>query len=276
MDYSALAQQISGWLKDYLEQGGLCCFVVGVSGGIDSAVASSLAAQTGVKTYALNLPIHSKAEYTGLSDLHCRNLCERFANVEYLKRDLSSAYDAFMQIVEPDSAAGGQKSEGDETLASQKLAAANSKARLRMLTLYYLAGKHNGLVVGTGNKVEDFGVGFFTKYGDGGVDISPIADLTKTQVRALGGALEVAPEIIAAPPTDGLWEDARNDEQQLGASYEELEWAMQAQEPAVLAAPAANAMPVTEREREVLELYRGFHRKNLHKMQAIPVFRLPG
>ena len=265
MNYSALAQQISNWLKEYLGQGGLRCFVVGVSGGIDSAVASSLAAQTGVKTYVLNLPVHSKAEYTRLSDLHCRKLCERFANVEPMKLDLTAAYDAFMQIVEP-ACGEGQKAGGpdaSDSLASQKLAAANSKARLRMLTLYYLAGKHNGLVVGTGNKVEDFGVGFFTKYGDGGVDISPIADLTKTQVRALGGALEVAPEIIAAPPTDGLWEDQRSDEQQLGASYEELEWAMEEPE------------PTTEREREVLELYRGFYRKNLHKMQAIPVFRLP-
>ena len=253
MDYFALSQQISDWLKDYLEQGGLRCFVVGVSGGIDSAVASSLAAQTGIKTHALNLPIHSKARHTRLSDLHCRNLCERFTNVEYLNQDFTAAYDAFMQIVEPNK----------DRAQSISLAAANSKSRLRMLALYYLAGKHNGLVVGTGNKVEDFGVGFFTKYGDGGVDISPIADLTKTQVRALGKALEVAPEIIAAPPTDGLWEDARNDEQQLGASYEELEWAMQAQE------------PTTEREHKVLELYRGFHSKNLHKMQPIPVFHLP-
>ena len=253
MNYLALGQRISAWLRDYLCESGLSCFVVGVSGGIDSAVTSTLAAQTGAKTYALNLPIHSQSQNSRLADLHCRQLAARFTNVEHLRQDFSHAYDAFMRAAEP---AG----------PAHELAAANSKSRLRMMALYYWAGKCGGLVVGTGNKVEDFGVGFFTKYGDGGVDVSPIADLGKTQVRELGRALQVCPEIIAAPPTDGLWQDGRSDEQQLGASYEELEQAM--------AAEAEGKAPQSEREREVLSIYRGFQRRNRHKMRAIPVFRV--
>ena len=253
IDYPALGQRISAWLRDYLQKSGLNCFVVGVSGGIDSAVVSVLAAQTGLQTYILNLPIHSKKENSRLSAQHCRSLAQRFGNVSYLEQNFSSAYDAFMQVAEPSG-------------VPHDLAAANTKSRLRMLALYYVAGKNDGLVVGTGNKVEDFGVGFFTKYGDGGVDLSPIADLTKTQVRKLGQTLGVLPEIIAAPPTDGLWEDQRNDEQQIGASYEELEWAMEAQE--------RGLAPSNQRERKVLEIYRSFHGKNWHKMQDIPVFRL--
>ncbi len=254
MDYIVLGQGISAWLQSYLQKSSLQCFVVGVSGGIDSAVSSTLAARTGSKTFVLNLPIRSQSQHTRLADLHCRALAQHFANVEYLEQDFTAAYEAFMRVAEPK----GEPPHG--------LSAANSKSRLRMMALYYLAGKQGGLVVGTGNKVEDFGVGFFTKYGDGGVDISPIADLSKTQVRKLGQTLQVAPEIIAAPPTDGLWEDARNDEQQIGASYEELEWAMQAEE--------RGLSPKTAREEEILAIYREFHSRNLHKMREIPVFRL--
>ncbi|WGK69054.1 NAD(+) synthase [Candidatus Haliotispira prima] len=253
MDYLALGRKISAWLQDYLQGSGLQCFVVGVSGGIDSAVVSTLAAETGTKTYVLNLPIRSKPENTQLADLHCRSLTGRFPNVLHLEQDFSSAYEAFMRVAEPSEQAHG-------------LSAANTKSRLRMTALYYVAGKNSGIVVGTGNKVEDFGVGFFTKYGDGGVDISPIADLSKTQVRELAKVQGVSPEIIAAPPTDGLWEDSRNDEQQIGAGYEELEWAMSAAEQSL--------SPGTEREKQVWEIYSGFHRRNLHKMEAIPVFRL--
>ncbi len=253
MDYLALGKQISNWLQDYLQKSNSRCFVVGVSGGIDSAVVSTLAAQTNSLTYILNLPIHSKKNNSQLADKHCRNLAQRFHNVGHLEQDFTAAYDAFMQIAETQN-------------VPHNLAAANSKSRLRMMALYYLAGKNSGIVVGTGNKVEDFGVGFFTKYGDGGVDVSPIADLNKSQVRKLGKALNVLQEIIDAPPTDGLWEDDRNDEQQIGASYEELEWAMLAEEQGIA--------PNNEREQAVLQIYRSFHYKNLHKMQEIPVFHL--
>ncbi|MEM9424864.1 MAG: NAD(+) synthase [Spirochaetota bacterium] len=256
MDYLALADRISLWLRSYLQNSGLRCFVVGVSGGIDSAVVSQLAAQTSLPVFVLNLPIHSTSENSRLATLHCCALSRRFPNVSYREQDFTVAYDAFMQVAE------SKETESE----ARGLAAANAKSRLRMMALYHVAARNRGLVVGTGNKIEDFGVGFFTKYGDGGVDISPIADLTKTQVRHLGQALGVSPEIIAAAPTDGLWEDDRNDEQQLGASYEELEWAMSAEE--------QGWVPSNGREREVLEIYRRFHRKNLHKMCEIPVFRL--
>jgi NAD+ synthase len=243
------ATKISQWLKEYIETSGTKCFVVGVSGGIDSALTSTLCAETGVKTYVINIPIRSKQKNTDLSQFHCDWLCNKYMNVEQLRIDATSAYESFEGIFR-------------ETESHNSLANANSKSRMRMMVLYYLATAKRGLVVGTGNKVEDFGVGFYTKYGDGGVDISPIADLTKTQVREMAASLNIDKQILDAPPTDGLWEDSRTDESQIGASYEELEWAM------------SHIENLSDRQREILNIYTSFNVKNKHKMEPIPVFKL--
>jgi NAD+ synthase len=185
--------------------------VVGVSGGIDSAVVSTICAASGMKTYALSMPIRQIKDQDNLSKAHCQWLASNFKNVEVVNVNLDHVFTEF------------EKASGKH---SSEHAFANSRARLRMTTLYQVAGSNNGIVVGTGNKVEDFGVGFFTKYGDGGVDISPIADCTKTQVWDMGRELGLNQSIIDAAPTDGLWADGRNDEQQLGMTYQELEEAM--------------------------------------------------
>lgn len=250
------ATKISKWLKDYLQNSGTTCFVIGVSGGIDSAVSSTLCAETGVKTYVVNIPIKSKQKNTDLSQLHCDWLCEKYSNVKQVFIDATPAYQSFENMFK-------------ETKEYNLLANANSKARMRMMILYYLATSNHGLVVGTGNKVEDFGVGFYTKYGDGGVDISPIADLTKTQVREMAYSLEINKEILDAPPTDGLWEDSRTDESQIGAFYEELEWAM-----SYLENTGPLSEDLTARQKEVLEIYLSFNTKNKHKMVEIPVYKL--
>lgn len=247
-----LAKDISAWLNDYIEKSGMDCFVVGVSGGVDSALTSTLCAQTGRPTHVLNLPINSKSGNTHLSDLQCKFLTEHYSNVIHHEYDASTAYMELMHMLEP-------------TGEIHELSAANTKSRLRMVILYYIAGKKRGVVVGTGNKVEDFGVGFFTKYGDGGVDISPIADLSKTEVRELASLLGVPHEILDAPPTDGLWEDDRTDESQIGASYEELEWAMEHENDDIDL--------FTERQKEVMKIYMDFHARNLHKMNPIPIFK---
>ena len=249
-----IATEISSWLTNYLKTNKLECFVVGVSGGVDSALVSTLCAQTGIKTIVLNLPLHSKQENTSLSDLHCNWLKTTFKNVEVQNIDLSETFDSFRGKIL-------------ETTESNDLCFANAKSRLRMITLYYIAGAHSGLVVGTGNKVEDFGVGFYTKYGDGGVDISPIADLSKTQVRKMATTLGVRLEILSATPTDGLWEDSRTDEQQIGASYEELEWAMSLE-------TQPDISTLSDREKQVLQIYDSYNQKNKHKMEPIPVFKL--
>ena len=213
---------------------------------------SALCAQTGISTIVLNMPIDSTKANTKLSTTHCDWLAKNFKNVSPKAVDLSGTFTSFkndMLRVAPD----------------DELACANTKSRLRMMTLYYVAATSGGIVVGTGNKVEDFGVGFYTKYGDGGVDISPIADLTKTQVRELAKLLGINKEIVEAPPTDGLWEDSRTDEEQIGASYEELEWAMDS-----LNGPPRQDLSV--RQLEVLNIYMDFHNKNKHKMVPIPVF----
>ena len=243
------ATKISKWLRDYSSSSGTKCFVIGVSGGVDSALASTLCAETGVKTYVINIPIRSSQKNTDLSQLHCNWLCDKYMNVEQLHIDATPAYNSFEGIFK-------------DTDNYNLLANANSKSRMRMMILYYVATSKSGIVVGTGNKVEDFGVGFYTKYGDGGVDISPIADLTKTQVREMALSLGVSSKILDAPPTDGLWEDSRTDENQIGASYEELEWAMEHTE------------QLTERQREVLGVYTSFNTKNKHKMEPIPVYKL--
>ena len=243
MNYDKLAFDIDRWLKDYYYFHGIKAFVVGVSGGIDSAVVSTLCAKTELPTYVLTMPLHSKEDNTELSDLHAYQLVEKYSNVTLVNVDLSETYETLMFHV-------------DDTFTGNELANANTKSRLRMVTLYQIAGSVGGIVVGTGNKVEDYGVGFFTKYGDGGVDIAPIADIYKTQVWGLGKYLGVDERIIDAIPTDGLWDDGRTDEGQLGASYEELEEAME------------------YRRGPAVDILDEFNRKNKHKMEPIPTFKL--
>lgn len=251
----AVINAIVAWLSDYCDEAAQRGFVVGVSGGIDSAVTAALCARTGKTTLLLNMPIQQAPAQFELSTRHIEALTGRHPNAEALATDLTPVFKALSETL-PEA-------------IQDPLTMANARARLRMLTLYAFAGHRQCLVAGTGNKVEDFGVGFFTKYGDGGVDISPIADLTKTQVYALGRALDVNEAILAAPPTDGLWADNRTDEDQIGASYEELEWAM-------TVPPGTTELPgMTERQREVLGIYRRLHAANQHKMAAIPVFKLP-
>ena len=211
-NWNTLAKEITNWISDYALENDIQALVVGVSGGVDSAVTSTLSARTGIRTIVLNMPIHQKKYQEDLSKKHISWLKDNFNNVEERIVNLSKTYDSFVETVSVDEVSD--------------LALANSRARLRMTALYATAGSNGGIVVGTGNKVEDFGVGFYTKYGDGGVDISPIADLLKTEVYQIARELDIIEEIIQAAPTDGLWGDGRSDEEQLGASYEELEWAM--------------------------------------------------
>ena len=251
MNWRNVAEDISEWIGDYANKNGIEALVVGVSGGVDSAVTSTLSAMTGIDTIVLNMPIHQDRGQFELSDRHIEWLKSKWGNVSGEVLDLSSTYDEFCSEME----------------GLSELSQANSRARLRMTTLYAIAGSNNGIVVGTGNKVEDFGVGFFTKYGDGGVDISPIADLYKSEVFAIGKELGIIEEILDAAPTDGLWDDGRTDEEQMGASYDELEWAMKE-----LENPSDSEM--SDREREVMSLYVGLHESNSHKMAPIPVFKL--
>ena len=242
-NYDRLAFDIDRWLKDYYYMYAIKAFVVGVSGGIDSAVVSTLCAKTELPTYVLTMPLHSKEENTELSELHAYGLVEKYSNVTLVNVDLSETYDKFMFWV-------------DDTFTGNQLANANTKSRLRMVSLYQVAGSVGGIVVGTGNKVEDYGIGFYTKYGDGGVDIAPIADLYKTEVWELGKHLGVDERIIDAIPTDGLWDDGRKDEDQIGASYEQLEEAME------------------YRRGTAVDILDEFNKKNKHKMDPIPTFKL--
>ena len=205
-DYEKLKFDIDRWLKDYYYFHAIKSFVVGVSGGIDSAVVSTLCAETELPTYVLTMPLHSKNDNTKLSNAHAKALADKYSNVTVVNVDLTRPYESFMAWQ-------------DNRFTSNELANANTKSRLRMVTLYQVAGSVGGIVVGTGNKVEDYGIGFYTKYGDGGVDIAPIADLYKTEVRELGSYLGVSDDIINAKPTDGLWDDGRSDEDQIGATY---------------------------------------------------------
>ena len=247
---------ITGWILDYCSKMPKkpSSLVIGVSGGIDSAVVSTICASTGMKTFALSMPIKQIKEQDDLSKAHCEWLQKSFANVEVLNVNLDNVFNAFEEVSGPH---------------NSEHAFANSRARLRMTTLYQIAGSNNGIVVGTGNKVEDFGVGFYTKYGDGGVDLSPIADLMKSEVYAIASFLGVNQDIQKAAPTDGLWGDDRTDEDQLGASYDELEWAMKAQE------AGKEIADFTGRQQEVYKIYLRLNKANLHKMNPIPVCEIP-
>ena len=252
-NWNILAEEITNWISDYALENDIRALVVGVSGGVDSAVTSTLSARTGIRTIVLNMPIHQKKYQDDLSKKHISWLKDNFNNVEERIVNLSKTYDSFVETVSVDEVSD--------------LALANSRARLRMTALYATAGSNGGIVVGTGNKVEDFGVGFYTKYGDGGVDISPIADLLKTEVYQIARELDIIEEIIQAAPTDGLWGDGRSDEEQLGASYEELEWAMKESK-------NPSNKDLSEREKDVLGIYQRLNKSNSHKMNPIPIFKL--
>jgi len=254
-----LADQITNWIKEYAVKHCLDSLCVGVSGGIDSAVVSTLCARTGLPTFVLSMPIRQKADQHTLSVDHCISLLEKYDNVHWETHDLTKAFESFENMF--------PNADG--------LTMANTRSRLRMVTLYAIAQSNRGIVVGTGNKVEDFGVGFYTKYGDGGVDISPIADLTKTEVWALGAELGVDQRIIDAAPTDGLWDDGRVDQDQLqGLSYAQLERAMYLQNLIDSTANAAEPFTALDaNETRLLEQYNKIRKPNLHKMMPIPVFK---
>ncbi|MDA9077615.1 NAD(+) synthase [Candidatus Pelagibacter sp.] len=238
------AQFISNWIKDYVEKmpSKAQSLIIGISGGIDSSVSSTLSAMTGIKTIVLSMPIKQKSSQHDLSLKHQEWLVKNFNNVEAHTLNLDKLFETF-----------------ESTLSNfdSELGMANSRARIRMSTLYQVAAANKGIVVGTGNKVEDFGVGFYTKYGDGGVDISPIADCNKSEVWEIGKSINILQEIIDAAPTDGLWDDGRTDEGQLGLKYEELEEAM-------------NNVNSINREK-----YEKIRKINLHKMEPIPVCKIP-
>ena len=249
--------QIVNWLKAYADNAKVNGFVVGISGGVDSAVTSTLCAQTGLKVLCVEMPIHQAPSHVSRAREHIAQLKTRFANVENAIADLTPVFESFKSEM-PDT----------DNVQQYNLALANSRARLRMTTLYFFAGIHGLLVAGTGNKIEDFGVGFYTKYGDGGVDLSPIADLMKSEVFQLARHLGVPQSILSAAPTDGLFGDDRSDEDQLGANYDELEWAMRAVE------HKADPSGFSPRENQVMGIYKRLHGQNLHKMEPIPVCKI--
>jgi NAD+ synthase len=255
MNSEGTIAHITSWLSEYHQKSGTNGFVVGVSGGVDSALTSTLCALTGVQTLVLSMPIRQNKPELERAREHQLWLGKKFSNVECREIDLSEVFEAYRKIIPED--------------VQDWLSMANTRSRIRMTTLYAFAGNKKMLVAGTGNKVEDFGVGFFTKYGDGGVDISPIADLYKSEVFQLARFLGVPESILSAPPTDGLWEDGRTDEDQLGATYDELEWAMEFSE------KRKSAANLSERQMTVLALYEKLNAANLHKMLPIPICRIP-
>ena len=255
MKKQEVVQYIVNWLTNYCEQSKTNGFVIGISGGIDSALTSTLCAKTGKKVICLNMPIHQhKAEYDRGHE-HIEWLKKNFSNVESVEVELTNTFEAISQTI-PES-------------IQDWLTMANTRSRLRMTTLYAFACHHKLLVAGTGNKVEDFGIGFFTKYGDGGVDLSPIADLMKSDVFALAKELGVVNSIQSAKPTDGLFADGRSDEDQIGATYDELEWAMNFIE------NPSNFAHLSDRQKTVLDIYTRKNKANQHKMNPIPVCLIP-
>ena len=253
-DWEKVSEKIQLFIKDQvLKKFKKRGVVIGVSGGIDSALTSTLCAQTGKKVLLLNMPIRQKSDEYERSKKHIADLESKFSHVKGLEIDLGQVFKQLEQTLPTEAVSNG-------------LSMANTRSRLRMLTLYAIGQANNLLVAGTGNKIEDFGVGFYTKYGDGGVDLSPIADLMKSEVFALAEHLGVISEILNALPTDGLWDDARNDEDQIGATYDELEWAMTYD---------GDLSTLNKREIEVLDIYKKFHNANKHKMIPIPVCKIP-
>ena len=258
MQTQKVTEHIINWLKNYAETAKMNGFVIGISGGIDSAVVSTLTAKTGLKTLVIELPIRQKKDQVQRAQEQISFLKNNFENVESLEIDLTETFDVFEKNLIIKSS----------NTQNRELSLANSRSRLRMLTLYYFGQIHNLLVTGTGNKIEDFGIGFFTKYGDGGVDISPIGDLTKTQVYELAKELNIPESIQKAAPTDGLWDTERTDEQQIGATYPELEWAMSVHQD-------LSAEDFSGREKEVFMIYDRLNRATQHKINPIPVCKIP-
>ena len=257
MKYDIIADNIIQWLKAYSKKSKTDGFVIGISGGIDSALTSTLCASTGLPTICIDMPIMQNKNEVNRASSHIKWLQKKFNNVIHKSIDLNDVFNSFKNTVE-------QNNDKNNFLSL-----ANSRSRLRMTTLYYFAGINRCLVAGTGNKVEDFGIGFYTKYGDGGVDISPIADLNKTDVFEISKILGVLDEIIKAKPTDGLWDDGRTDEDQIGATYKELEWAMQQKD------LNKKLIDFKGREKEVFQILKKFNKQNLHKMNAIPIYKVP-
>ncbi len=258
MKTEKVVNHIVDWLKHYATNANVKGFVIGVSGGIDSAVTSTLCAKTGLDVLCLDMPIHQAPSQINRASHHVSWLQEHFKAVKKTKVNLTPVFDSLISEL--------PSVDNEE---ERYMSLANTRARLRMTTLYYFAALESYLVAGTGNKVEDFGVGFYTKYGDGGVDLSPIADLLKTEVYALARHLGINQDIIDAPPTDGLWGDDRTDEDQIGASYPELEWAMQMKD------EGKSADDFEGRQRKVFEIYTRYNTSNKHKMIPIPICEIP-
>ncbi len=258
MNAEKVTKHIVNWLKEYAIKAKVKGFVVGISGGIDSAVTSTLCAKTGLDVLCLEMPIHQASSHVSRASNHIEWLNNSYSNVRTDQINISPVFDALIKVFP-----------NVDSEEERFMSLANTRARLRMTTLYYFAALKNLLVAGTGNKVEDFGVGFYTKYGDGGVDLSPIADLMKSEVYQLAEFMKINQEIIDAAPTDGLWGDDRTDEDQLGASYDELEWAMKNYD------EGKNLDQFKGREKEVFIIYSKLHQNNLHKMRPIPVCEIP-
>jgi len=251
MNEKSINKYIITWIKNYCSQNGITTLVIGISGGIDSALTSTLCAETGMKTIVVSMPIHQNKKQLYLAEKHIEWLNKKYTNIEDLKINLTSVFDTFKNTMP-------EKMRND-------LGLSNSRARLRMTTLYQIASSNNGIVIGTGNKIEDFCIGFFTKYGDGGVDISPIGDLLKSEVYILAKNLNILKEIQIAEPTDGLWEDNRTDQDQIGATYKEIEWAMK----------NLNSLNLNKKEKALIKLYKKHNKQNQHKMNSIPICLIP-
>jgi NAD+ synthase len=258
MHTEKVVNHIVDWLKDYATKAGIKGFVIGISGGIDSAVTSTLCAKTGLELLCVEMPIHQAKSQVHRALNHIDWLKTNFGAARSAEVNLTPVFDELIKAL--------PQVENEE---SRFMSLANTRARLRMTTLYYFAALKNHLVAGTGNKVEDFGVGFYTKYGDGGVDLSPIADLLKSEVYEIAHYLGINQEIINAAPTDGLWGDDRTDEDQIGASYPELEWAMQ------MLDDGKAATDFEGRQRTVFEIFMNYNKSNKHKMISIPICEIP-
>jgi len=258
MKVDKVTQHVVKWLKDYATNAGIKGYVVGVSGGIDSAVTSTLCAMTGLEVLCVEMPIHQHQDHVTRAQEHIKQLEDRFDNVRDVRSDLTPVFDTFINSMPKIK---------DSDLVD--LTRGNTRARLRMTTLYYHGGVNGLLIAGTGNKVEDFGVGFYTKYGDGGVDVSPIADLMKSEVYAIGEHVNVPSSIMKAAPSDGLYGAERTDEDQIGASYDELEFIMNQIK------AGKTEKDFVGREKEVFKIYTNFNKKNQHKMNPIPVCIIP-
>lgn len=267
LDYSKVKNHIADWLQSYAFSSKMKGYVIGVSGGIDSAVCSTLCAMSGMPTTVVRMSIHQAIDQADRGAKHIEWLKSNFPNVKSLDIDLTEAYDKEVELLTKAGVFDGI-SEDDRLLAC-----GNTRSRLRMVTLYGIGGAHKLLVCGTGNKVEDYGVGFFTKYGDGGVDLSPIGELNKTEVYALGKELGIIQEILDARPTDGLWDDGRTDEDQIGATYPELEWAMEFCDQHTPSEVESMSFPemLSERQSKVIQIYWKRHKANAHKMAMPPI-----